>query len=178
MRGKVRELSLHPLPARDRPVVGAPQRCARLSRCDHAGGSRPLDRPSARRGSCPQGTPEGSESRYRGVSSQRRLARAWATALHPWLEAGWGGSARSGATIRAGDLWALLSRDFGGADKSAYIGSCTDLGDIAPRGAPRAAHTATTLPAGAQLYGNPSPHLDCPLALTVEYYSASWCGYM
>jgi hypothetical protein len=41
------------------------------------------------------------------------------------MAAGWGGSTRSGATIRAGNLWTLLSRDFGGAEKSAYIGSCT-----------------------------------------------------
>jgi hypothetical protein len=46
------------------------------------------------------------------------------------MAAGWGGSTRSGATIRAGNLWTLLSRDFGGAEKSAYIGSCTDPDEI------------------------------------------------
>jgi hypothetical protein len=46
-------------------------------------------------------------------------------------------------------------------------GRCPRYCSTAP-GAPRAAHT--TLPAGAQLYGNPSPHLDCPLALTVVLF--------
>jgi hypothetical protein len=41
--------------------------------------------------------------------------------------AGWGGSARRGATIRAGNLETLLSRDFGVLKKVLlYIGSCTD----------------------------------------------------